>query len=95
MKLRPLGDCLIVKQHDEETKTASGIVLMPSGEKKSQGEVIAAGSGKILEDGTVRKIEVKVGDVVLFGEYAKQPFKLDGVEYLVMHEADVIGIVEA
>lgn len=94
MKLKPLGDCIIVKQHDEETKTASGLILAVTADKKAQGEIMAVGTGKILEDGTVRPMEVKVGDIILFGEYAKQPFKLEGVEYLVMHEADVIGIVE-
>jgi chaperonin GroES len=92
MKLKPLGDCIIVEQHDEETKTAGGIIIAFDGpNKKFQGTVMACGDGKIMDNGGVRNINVKVGDVVLFGEYAGQKFSYEGKEYLVMHEADIIA----
>lgn len=96
MKIRPLHDRVIVKRLEEELKTASGIVLPDSAaEKPDQGTIIAAGTGKILEDGKVRPMAVKVGDRVLFGKYAGQPVKLDGEELLVMREEDIVGVVEA
>lgn len=95
MNLRPLSDCIVVKQHDEETKTASGLILAFDGpQKKFQGEVIACGTGEIRENGTVRTMEVKKGDIVMFGEYSGQRFKMDGNEYLMMREKDVIGVIE-
>ena len=96
MKIRPLHDRVIVKRLEEERTTASGIVIpdSASGEKPDQGVVQAVGNGKILEDGTARTLDVKVGDKVLFGKYAGQEVKVDGDELLVMREEDIMGIVE-
>ena len=95
MKIRPLHDRLIVKRIEAERTTASGIVIPDSaGEKPDQGEVLAIGNGKILENGEVRKMDVKVGDRVLFGKYAGQTVKVDGEELLVMREEDVMGVIE-
>lgn len=95
MKIRPLHDRVIVKRLEEERTTASGIVIPDSAtEKPDQGTVQAVGNGKILEDGSVKKLDVKVGDKVLFGKYAGQAFKVDGEELLVMREEDIMGIVE-
>ena len=94
IKIRPLHDRVIVKRLEEERKTASGIVIPDSAaEKPEQGEVKAVGKGKVMEDGKVRPIDVKVGDKVLFGKYSGQEFKLDGQDYLHMREDDIIGIV--
>jgi chaperonin GroES len=96
MKIRPLHDRLIVKRIEAERTTASGIVIPDSaGEKPDQGQVLAVGNGKILENGEVRKLDVKVGDRVLFGKYSGQTVKVDGEELLVMREEDVMGVVEA
>jgi chaperonin GroES len=96
MKIRPLHDRVIVKRVEAERTTASGIVIPDSaGEKPDQGEVLAVGSGKILDDGKVRPMALKVGDRVLFGKYSGQAVKVDGDELLVMREEDVMGVVEA
>ena len=95
MNPRPLHDRLIVKRLDQETKTASGIVLPDAAaEKPDQGEVLAVGTGKQLDNGTVRALEVKVGDRVLFGKYSGQSVKVDGNEVLVMREEDIFAIVQ-
>ena len=95
MKLRPLHDRLVVKRLDNERKTASGIVIPDNAaEKPDQGEVLAVGNGKILEDGKVRALDVKVGDKVLFGKYSGQTVKVDGKEVLVMREDDVMAVVQ-
>ncbi len=95
MKLRPLHDRIIVKRLDQETKTASGIVIPDAAaEKPDQGEIMAIGTGKILEDGSVRALAVNVGDRVLFGKYAGQAVKMDGDELLVMREDDIMAIVQ-
>lgn len=95
MKLRPLHDRLIVKRMDQEKTTASGIVIPDAAaEKPDQGEVLAVGKGKVLEDGKVLPMDVKVGDRVLFGRYAGQTVKVDGTELLVMHESDVMAVVQ-
>jgi len=95
MNLRPLHDRVIVKRLDQETKTASGIVLPEAAaEKPDQGKVLAIGNGKILEDGKVRPLDVKVGDVVLFGKYSGQTVKVEGEEVLVMREEDIMAIVQ-
>jgi chaperonin GroES len=95
MNIRPLHDRVIVKRLEEERKTASGIVLPDSAtEKPDQGEVIAVGNGKILEDGKSRPLDVKKGDKILFGKYSGQTVKVDDIEYLVMREEDIMGIVE-
>ena len=96
MKIRPLHDRVIVKRLEAERKTASGIMIPDSaGEKPDQGEVLAVGNGKVLENGDVRKMDVKVGDRVLFGKYAGQTVKVDGQEVLVMREEDIMGVLEA
>ncbi len=95
MKIRPLHDRVIVKRLESERKTASGIVIPDTaGEKPDQGEVIAVGNGKILEDGSVRPMSVKPGDKVLFGKYAGQTVKVDGEELLVLREEDILGVIE-
>ena len=95
MNIRPLHDRVIVKRLEEERKTASGIVIPDSAtEKPDQGEIIAVGKGKVGDDGKVRALEVKVGDKVLFGKYACQSVKIKGVEYLVMREEDIMGVIE-
>ncbi|HEY9191961.1 MAG TPA: co-chaperone GroES [Methyloversatilis sp.] len=96
MKIRPLHDRVLVKRLEEERKTASGIVIPDSAtEKPDQGQIIAVGTGKILEDGKVRPLAVKAGDRVLFGKYSGQTVKVDGEELLVMREEDIMGVVEA
>jgi chaperonin GroES len=95
MNLRPLHDRVIVKRLDQETKTASGIVLPETAaEKPDQGEVLAVGNGKVQEDGKVRPLDVKVGDRVLFGKYSGQAVKVEGDELLVMREEDIMAIVQ-
>jgi chaperonin GroES len=95
MNLRPLHDRVIVKRLELETKTASGILLPEAAaEKPDQGEILAVGNGKILEDGKVRPLDVKVGDRVLFGKYSGQAFKDNGVELLMMREEDIMAIVQ-
>ncbi|WP_341675879.1 co-chaperone GroES [Niveibacterium sp. SC-1] len=96
MKIRPLHDRVIVKRIEAERTTASGIVIPDSaGEKPDQGEVVSVGPGKALDNGEVRKVDLKVGDRVLFGKYAGQTVKVDGQELLVMREEDIMGVVEA
>ena len=96
MKIRPLHDRVIVKRIEDERKTASGIVIPDTAaEKPDQGEVLAVGAGKILEDGKVRPIALKVGERVLFGKYSGQTVKVDGEELLVMREEDIMGVIEA
>ena len=95
MKIRPLHDRVIVKRLEEERKTASGIVIPDTAaEKPDQGEIIAVGNGKVLDDGKLRPLEVKVGDRVLFGKYSGQSVKVEGEELLVMREEDIMGVVE-
>jgi len=94
MNIRPLHDRVVVKRLDEERKSAGGIVIPDNAaEKPDQGEVIAVGNGKILEDGKVRPLDVKVGDRILFGKYSGQAVKVEGTEYLVMREDDIMGVV--
>jgi chaperonin GroES len=96
MKIRPLHDRLIVRRKEEERTTAGGIVIPDSAtEKPVRGEVVAAGNGKILEDGSVRALDVKVGDEVLFGKYSGTEVKVEGEELLVMREEDIMGVIEA
>ncbi len=95
MKLRPLHDRVIIKRLEAETKSAGGIVIPDSAaEKPVRGEVVAAGTGKILEDGKVRPIAVKAGDKVLFGKYSGTEVKIDGEELLVMREEDLLAVIE-
>ncbi len=96
MKIRPLHDRVIVKRIEDERKTASGIVIPDTAaEKPDQGEVLAVGTGKILDDGKVRPLAVKVGDRILFGKYSGQTVKVHGEELLVMREEDIMGVIEA
>ena len=95
MKIRPLHDRVIVKRLEEERRTASGIVIPDAAaEKPDQGEIRAVSNGKLLDDGSVRALAVKVGDRVLFGKYAGQTVKVDGEELLVMREEDIMGVIE-
>jgi len=95
MKIRPLHDRVLVRRQDEETKTAGGIVLPGSAqEKPMQGTIIAVGNGKILSDGTVRNLDVKVNDIVLFGKYAGTEIKVNGEELLMMREEDILAVSE-
>ena len=95
MKIRPLHDRVIVKRLEEERKTASGIVIPDTAaEKPDQGEIVAVGTGKVLEDGKVRALEVKTGDRVLFGKYSGQTVKVEGEELLVMREEDIMAVVQ-
>jgi chaperonin GroES len=94
MKIRPLHDRVVVERLDEERKSAGGIVIPENAaEKPDQGMVIAIGKGKILEDGSLRPLDVAVGDRILFGKYTGQTVKIEGTEYLVMREDDIMGIV--
>lgn len=95
MNLRPLQDRIIVKRVEEETKTAGGIFIPETAKEKPQrGKVVAAGNGKKTEDGKVLPLDVKVGDVVLFGKYAGTEIKVDGEEYLMMREDDILAVVD-
>lgn len=95
MKLRPLGDRVIVKRLDNERQTASGIVIPESAtEKPDQGTVVAVGPGKRADDGKVLPLDLKVGDKVLFGKYAGQSVKVDGDEVLVIREEEVLAVFE-
>ena len=95
MKIRPLHDRVIVKRLEEERTSPGGIVIPDSAtEKPSQGKVIATGKGKILEDGKVRALDVKVGDKILFGKYSGTEVKVDGDDLLVMREEDVMAVIE-
>lgn len=95
MKLKPLQDRILVQRVEEENKTKGGIIIPDTAkEKPAEGKVIAVGNGKIGEDGKRIAIEVKVGDRVLFGKYSGTEVKVDGEEYLIMREDDVLGIIE-
>ena len=95
MQLKPLNDRVIVKRVEEEQKTAGGIIIPDTAkEKPIQGEVLAVGSGKLLEDGSRRALDVKAGDRVLFGKYAGNDIKVEGEELLIMREDDILAIVE-
>jgi chaperonin GroES len=94
MKIRPLHDRILVKRLENEEKTASGIIIPDNAkEKPMEGKIIAVGNGKRLEDGTIAKMEVKVGDTVLFSKYSGSEVKIDGEEHLVMREDDILGII--
>ena len=95
MNLRPLQDRIIVKRVEEETKTAGGLFIPETAKEKPQrGKIVAVGNGKKTEDGKVLPLDVKVGDVVLFGKYAGTEVKVDGEEYLMMREDDILAVVE-
>jgi len=95
MKIRPLHDRVVVRRMEEERTSAGGIVIPDSAtEKPIQGEIIAVGNGKILDSGEVRPLDLKVGDRVLFGKYSGTEVKIEGEDYLVMREEDIMGVVE-
>jgi chaperonin GroES len=95
MKIRPLQDRVIVKRVEEEEKTKGGIIIPDTAkEKPMEGKVIAAGKGKVLEDGKIHPLDVKAGDRVLFAKYAGTEVKIDGEEHLIMREEDILGVIE-
>ncbi len=95
MKIRPLHDRVVVRRKEEEKTTASGIVLPGSAaEKPNQGEVVAVGTGRVLNSGEVQALAVQVGDQVLFGQYGSNVVKIDGEELLIMNESDIYGVLE-
>lgn len=95
MKIRPLNDRIVVRRKEEEAKTAGGILLPGSAkEKPNQGEVMAVGTGKLLDNGEVRPLSLKVGDQVLFGQYSGNNVKIDGDELIILTEAEIFGVIE-
>jgi len=95
-KIRPLQDRLIVERIEQDEKTASGLIIPDTAkEKPQQGKVVAVGKGRVREDGTVQPLDLKKGDKILFGKYSGTEIKIDGHEYLIMREDDVLGVVEA
>ncbi len=96
MKIRPLNDRLLVKRLEEETKTAGGIIIPDSAkEKPAEGEIVAVGKGKLNKKGERIAMEVVVGDRVLFSKYGGTDVKVEGVDYLIMREDDILGVIEA
>ena len=95
MKIRPLQDRVIVKRLAEEDKTKGGIIIPDTAkEKPMEGKIIAVGKGKLLEDGKIHPLDVKVGDRVLFGKYAGTEIKIEEEEHLIMREDDILGVIE-
>jgi len=95
MKIRPLADRVLIERLEAETKTAGGIVLPDTAkEKPKRGKVLSVGDGKLLDDGTHSKMQIKKGDTVLFTSYAGTEIKVDGKEYLIMNESDILAIIE-
>lgn len=95
MKIRPLHDRIVVRRKEEESKSAGGIVLPGSAkEKPNQGEVVAVGQGKLLDNGEVRALGVKVGDQVIFGQYSGNNIKIDGDELIILSETEIFGVIE-
>ena len=95
MKFRPLHDRILVKRLAEPERTAGGLYIPDTAkEKPVEAEVIAVGHGKVLEDGTLRKLEVKAGDKVLFGKYSGSEVKIDGEDHLIMREDDILAVIE-
>ena len=96
MKIRPLQDRVIVKRIEEEAEKTKGGIIIPdtAKEKPQQGKIIAAGKGKVNDDGKVTPLDVKVGDRILFGKYSGSEIKLDGEEHLIMREEDILGVIE-
>lgn len=95
MNLRPLQDRIIVKRVEEESKTAGGLFIPETAKEKPQrGQIVAVGNGKKTEDGKVLPLDVKVGDTVLFGKYAGTEIKVDGEDFLMMREDDILAVVE-
>ena len=96
MKFRPLHDRVVVRRIEEDMKTAGGIIIPDTAkEKPQQGKVIAVGQGKVKDDGTRQPLDVKAGDTILFGKYSGQEIKLDGEEYLIMREEEILGVLNS
>ncbi|MDP1931347.1 MAG: co-chaperone GroES [Gammaproteobacteria bacterium] len=96
MKIRPLQDRVVVRRKEEETKSAGGIVIPGSAaEKPAQGEVLAVGPGKIMDNGEKRPVDLKVGDIVVFGKYASNTVKIDNEELLILSESEIYGVIQA
>lgn len=95
MKIRPLHDRVVVTRYEEEKTSAGGIVIPDTAaEKPIQGKVVAVGNGKALDNGEIRKLAVKEGDRVLFGKYSGTEVKIEGTDYLVLREDDIMGVIE-
>jgi chaperonin GroES len=95
MKIRPLQDRVLVKRVAEEEKTKGGIIIPDTAkEKPIEGEVVAVGNGKVLEDGKVRPLDIKAGDRILFGKYSGTEIKVEGVEHLILREEEILGVIE-
>tara|TARA_B100000029_G_scaffold499652_1_gene570339 strand:- start:1272 stop:1571 length:300 start_codon:yes stop_codon:yes gene_type:complete len=95
VKVRPLHDRIIVERIEEGEQQVGGIIIPDTAkEKPQQGKIIAAGNGKVKDDGTVTPLDVKAGDTVLFGKYSGQEIKLDGEEFLIMREDEILGVIE-
>ena len=95
MKIRPLYDRILVKRIEEQNKTAGGLFIPDSAKEKPQEAlVVAVGNGKLIEDGSLRKLEVKAGDKILFSKYSGNEIKIDGTEHLILREDDVLALVE-
>jgi chaperonin GroES len=95
MKIRPLQDRILVRRVKEEEKTKGGIIIPDTAkEKPVEGEIVAVGTGKVLEGGKIRPLDVKAGDRILFGKYAGNEITVDGVEHLILREDEVLGVVE-
>lgn len=96
MQVRPLHDRVLVKRHNEEERSKGGIIIPDTAkEKPVQGEIIAVGTGRVTEDGKIRPLDVKKGDRVLFGKYAGTEIKIDGDDFLMMREEDILGVFNA
>jgi chaperonin GroES len=96
MKIRPLQDRIVVKRVESETQTKGGIIIPDAAkEKPIEGRVVAVGNGKVMKDGSVRPLEVKVGDKVLFGKYSGTEVKIDGEEHVLIREDDVLAVTES
>jgi chaperonin GroES len=96
MPLKPLADRIVVKQASEEEKTKSGLVVPDTAKEKPQeGKVIAVGSGELLDDGTVKALQVKVGDKILYGKYAGTEVRIEGEDYLILRQDDVLAVVQS
>ena len=95
VKLRPLGDRVLVKAVEKKDEIRGGLIIPDTAKEKPQeGEIIAAGKGKIGDDGKLIPMDVKAGDHILYGKYSGTEVKIDGQEYLIMHQDDILGIVE-
>jgi len=95
MKIRPLYDRILVKRNEEQSRTASGLYIPDTAkEKPMEATIVAVGNGKIQEDGSLRKLEVKAGDKILFSKYSGSDIKIDGVEHLILREDDILAVIE-